>query len=363
MSPDSMVIEDGIDEAGSEPRSRSGWFLVAIGFAFGLALGIVATSPLDTAITGDTVEESLTGDDPDPPASETNSGISEVVPGFPDALVAIGNGPGSGLEHLLWPVRGPVVIRPMTNGTDVRIDTSGDYFAMSTQIPDLAGVMLSVGRSSVVRPVQSGVASYAWHDSERGHLAYTTVDDDGWRLLRVTPQFSPEAVPTAEYSGGSLVGWGDWGYVIQTSQDEVVLLTAAGEFKDRENGRAVASHHTGWVLVEDGRFKLVSAGGGVRLLDLPEVPTPLFSAAFSPDGGLVAVAGTFGVVVFDLSDQSSVELPNFRARDVSWSSDSRFVIAPSQRGVLVYDLGAEELHRVLVGRSMVAAAAAPLSGS
>lgn len=362
MSPDSMVVEDGIDEAGSETRSRSGWVLVGVGFAFGLALGIIAASPLDTAITGDTVEETPIGENPEPP-SEFDSGISVVIPEFPDALVAVSYGPGSGLEHVLWPLRGPVVVRPMTHGLDVRFDTSGDYFAMSTRIPDLGGVMLSVGRSSDVRAVEAGVTSYAWHDSERGHLAYTTEDDDGWRLLRVTPRFAPGVVPTAEYPGGSVVAWGDWGYAIQTSEDQLVLLTASGELKDRETGRAAASHRSGWVLVEDGGFKLVSAGGGVRLLGVSKLPGPLFSAAFSPDGGRLAAGGTFGLIVYDLDHQSSETLPDIRARQVAWSSDSRFVIAPSQRGVLIYDLETEELHRVLVGRSTVAAAPAPLSNS
>lgn len=361
MSSD-LIVEDGIDEAGFEPKSRSGWFLVGIGFALGLALGTMASLPGLSTSGEDPMESDGTGASADAPSRE-DLGISVVVPGFPDALVAISGGSGSGLEHVLWPVGGSPVVRPMTHGRDVRIDTSGDYYALSTSVPDLGGVVLSAGRSSNARPIQARVTSYTWHDSERGQLAYTSEDAAGWQLLSLTPSFRPVVVPTAAYPGGSVAAWGNWGFAIQTTEDGVVLLTPSGEFKDREVGVALASHPSGWVLVQDGGFKLVSAGGGVRQLGLPEPNGPSFSAAFSPDGRRIAVGGTFGLIVYDQEEENSVTLADVRAPRVSWSSDSRFVVVPSQRGVLIYDVEAEELLRVLVGRSTLAAAAAPLSSS
>jgi len=362
MAPDSMVVEDGLDETRAQPRARSGWSLVAVGFALGLALGIFMASPLDREITGEVAEDSPTEESSETPASALDSGISEVVPGFPDALVAIGDGPGGGLDHMLWPVGGPLITRTMTSGELLRIDTSGKFFAMSDRVPGLGGVLLSMGRFTDVRPVQTRVTSYTWHDSESGLLAYTTEGEEGWRLHQITPLFAPEVVSAPEYEGGILAAWGDWGYAIQAG-DEVALLTPKGQFKDVEEGVAIASHSSGWILVAGNGLKLVSAGGGVRVLDLPLVPAPVVGAAFSPDGGHVAVAKHSGVTVYDLGVGDDTLLPGYPGRSLAWSSDSRFVFSPAPRGIAIYDLETKETYRVLVGHDVVVAGALPLSTS
>jgi hypothetical protein len=359
MSPDSMVVEDGIDEAGSDSRYRSRWFIFGAGFVFGLALGVVIVVPGGPE-SGDASGEGVDGAGVFDTHSQ-DSGISGAVPGFPDALVAIADGPGSGLEHVLWPLRGPIIGRPMTHGNDVRIDASGDYYAISIPVPGLGGAVLSMGRSSDVRPVRAGVTSYAWHDTKRGQLVFTTEDDEGWQLFRVTPSLVPEVVATAGYPGGSVVSWGDWGYAIQVSEDEVALLTAAGELKDRETGRALASHGSGWVLVEDGSLKLVSSGGGVRQLNWLEPPGHVFSAAFSPDRHRLAIASASGLTVLELDEQTSVTFTPHRGPWMSWSSDSRFLMTPSQTGIAIHDSQTPESHHLLLGRNVVAAASAPLS--
>lgn len=365
MSPGSLVVEDGVDETGSRPRPRSGWLLVGIGFLLGLALGTIVSLP-GPQTSGAEQPDRSAGPEEDP--SPEDSGMTEVVPGFPDTLVAISDGPGvglparSGLEHVLWPMRGPMVTRPMPQGQDVVVDVTGDYYAMSTPLPDLEGVLLSMGRTNDVRPVRTGVTSYAWHDSEGGTLAYTTEEDDGWHLYTITQRFAPEEVTTSGYPGGTVVAWGAWGYVIQSS-DDTVLLTASGEFKGIEAGKAIASHPSGWNLVVDDRFKLVSSGGGVRLLDLPEHRGSLLAGAISPDRSRVAVAGDDGLVVYDLDDQTSVSFAAHASHWVTWSSDSRFVIGNADSGVVIHDVETGESHRVLMGRNVVAAVAVPLSSS
>lgn len=363
MSSDAMVVEDGVDETTPEPRPRSGWALVGIGFLLGLALGTVVSLPGPSTSSAEQSDSTVI---PEEDLSPENSGIGEVVPGFPDTLVAISDGLGvglparSGLEHLLWPVRGASVTRTMPPGRDVVVDVTGDYYAMSTPLPDREGLLLSMGRINDVRPVRTGVTSYAWHASAGGTLAYTIDDDDGWHLYTTTPGSAPEEVDTSGYPRGTVVAWGDWGYVIQSS-DDTVLLTASGEFKGIERGRAIASHPNGWNLVVGDRAKLVSSGGGIRLLDLAEHGGSLSAAAFSPDGRRVAVAGDRGLFVYVLDDEASVSLAAEASHWVIWSSDSRFVIASADSGIAIHDVETGESYQVLVGRNVVAALAVSIS--
>ncbi len=141
----------------------------------------------------------------------------------------------------------------------------------------------------------------------------------------------------------------------------MALINREGEFKDFEAGRAYASHETGWVFMTDEDLKIVSAGGGVRrFMPVPNQFDPISAASFSPDGSRVAMAGHFGVAVLDREADELIELsPTFSADWVTWSSDSRFVLAPAQSGVYVHDLESGETHQVLTGRSVVAASVFP----
>ena len=360
-----MVVEDGVDEKTPRAQSRSSWLLVAVAFTLGLALGALASSPTEApAVAAEEVPEPTIADGPvESAADEYDEGVSGRIPEFPDAIVAIGDGIGSGHDHLLWPVGGPLVTRTLTGGDDVQLDATGHFVAMSNGVPGLEGVVLTMGRFNAMRPVSSAVTSYAWHDSSTGQLAFTSEEDGEWRLQRVSGSFFPTIVASESVDGSALAAWGDWGFALQNG-DQVSLLNPAGEPKSGQSGIALTSHQSGWLLVEDNGLKLVSAGGGVRRLDLSNVPTTVFAAAFSPDGDLVAVAGRFGVIVYDLASEAEIaEIPGYPTGWLAWSSDSRFVIAPAQSGILVHDLETGELHRTLVGHSVVSARALPLSTS
>jgi hypothetical protein len=150
--------------------------------------------------------------------------------------------------------------------------------------------------------------------------------------------------------------WGDWGYALQIG-DQVSLLTPDGDFKDVETGRSLASHEAGWLLVEDGDLKMVSAGGGVRRLELADRDgDEIDSAAFSPDGTRVALAGASGVEILDVEENTLLDVGGGRPSEwVSWSTDSRFVITPALSGVFVHDLQTRETHHVLTDHSVLAA--------
>jgi hypothetical protein len=357
-----MVVEDGASEVDTRPRDRSGWVLAAVGFGLGLALGTLIAAPGPIPVAPDVTEPASSNAVAEPPEESSDSGVSGELPEFPDALVAVGNSLGSGHDYLLWPVGGPLVTRSMTGGGDVLLDATGQYIALSEEVPDLPGSLLSIGRFHRIQPVSSGVTGYDWHDSDSGQLAYTIEDDQAWRLYHVSGGFSASLVTTSTPNGGTVAAWGTWGYAIQLPDDRIQLLTRDGEPKDIETGTALASHESGWVLVEDDGLKLVSSGGGVRVLHGADVPDTVLAASFSRDGTRVAVVTRSGVMLVDLNDRDRVTIvPGYPGSWVTWSSDSRFVVSPARSGVSVYDVLDEETHNVLFGRDILVAQSVALS--
>lgn len=354
-----MVVEDGVEERSSQPRSRPQWILVVVSVALGFAMGTLVTTDADPD-PGDEVPttETSVADERQEPES---AGVSEVIPGFPDSIVAVGGGVGAGFEVWHWPSDGPPATRGMTDGEDVRFDVTGQFVAVAEPIPGLRGFLLSMGRFNSIRAVRSGVTSFAWHDSRSGEVAYTTEDEGRWQLYHAARTLVPQTVLDGRFETGAVVAWGEWGYAIQIEEDQLALVNGEGDVKDFESGKGYSSHESGWVFMTDDDLKIVSAGGGVRrFMPLPEELEPISAATFSPDASMVAMAGPLGVVVLDLDSEELTELsPAFPADWVAWSSDSRFVLAPAQSGVYVHDLDSGQTHQVLAGRSVAAASVFP----
>lgn len=366
MTSDSVIVEDGVDEQ-TRAKTGSSWMLVVAAFVLGLALGVLASaSPAveGEAASGETGDPETPEAPFEPAPNESDSGISDIIPGFPDALVAVSAGIGSGHDYLLWPVRGPVVRRSMTGGSDVMLDATGQFIALSELVPDLEGSVVSFGRFNGIRAVSSGVTSYVWHDSKSGFLAFTTEIEGEWRLLQVSGSFAPTTVATGPVDGRRVAAWGEWGFAIQSADGNATLLNAAGQQKSTVPGEVLTSHESGWLLVEEQGLKLVSAGGGVRRLHLGEIADPIFAAEFSPDGGLVAVAGRLGIEVYDLASEVGVaSISGYPGGWLAWSSDSRFVVAPARSGIVIHDLETGESLRALIGHNVVVAQVLPLSTS
>ena len=367
MAPEPMVLEDGVEQETTRPRGTPPWLLVVVAFGFGLALGTLVSPSDDDSGSGEAPSTPTTEQPPVTlPALEEGAGIGAHMAGFPSGIAAVGSIPNDGgLHHLVWPLDGPLLASGMTNGDDVRLDATGQFVALSQPVPGTPGVVLSSGRPTSVQPVLSGVTGYEWHDSRSGELAFTTSEDGGWSLFRASRTLVPELVAEGEDEGATVVGWGDWGYAVQITEGQVALLNAEGDFRDVERGRGLDSHHSGWLVMVDEDLKLVSAGGGVRrVLPLNEELQPVAAASFSPDATKVALAGSFGIAVIDVDRAEVTDLsPAFPAGWVSWSSDSRFVIAPAFSGVMIHDLESGDSSNVLREYSIHDAAALPEAAS
>ncbi len=137
-------------------------------------------------------------------------------------------------------------------------------------------------------------------------------------------------------------------------------LTPDGDFEEAIEGRALDSSPDGWVVVSDGGLKLVSGAGGVNELDVSlELIGEIEAGSVSPDGTKIVVVGGAGHMIVPVDGEGeAIHAPVTSGfPQLSWTSDSRFVIAPWIRGVLIIDSLAEaRFYTGLTSHTVVAAA-------
>jgi hypothetical protein len=365
MSGDVRVIDDGVEQD-QAARGPAPWLWIAIGFAVGLAAGVVFVAPAVTpseAVATPTED----ADVPAAPGQPTEGvGISRVVTDFPDAMVAIAETETGSLQYILWPYATDVVVRSLPVGSSgaVEVDDSGRWVAVTTALPGDDGALLSMGLTTGIAPLESEVASFSWSDTDDGVLGYTRTDAAGWGLWSARAVGEPHLVGTTDdVTGGELVAWGDWGWALARADAGFDLLTPEGVLRTTVSGIALDSHQSGWLLVVDDGVMMVSAGGGVRAIDdFPKLLGP-WGGAISPDGSKVAVLGSNGLGwgPIDGSEAPAIVQVGSRAPQVSWSSDSRFVMIPGNRGVHVYDTESRALRTVLPEHLVIWVGVIPLT--
>lgn len=347
MSNDMQVLADGAERGVSPRRPPSPWAILAVCLVLGM--GFIAVSLFSPE--GEEAPVESTSPQLERPVGDVRAeefGLGEVVQGFQDALVGVATNGEDTVVHVLWPRGRSAVERDTVGGDDVRFDRSGSHIAVTTVAS--GGSDLAVGRPNAVRPVASNVTSSIWHDSLSGQLSYTTVEDGVWRLFKLTSGFSPREVVNAPGDEGRVAAWGDWGFAIQGGEG-VTLLNKEGQFKATHPGIAYASTDDGWLFMAGEHLDLVSAGGGVVRLDVSSERMGLVHAAsFSPDGELLAIAGTNGVLVLPVRGDG--EIREIVADDPSrmvWTGDSRFLVIPAETGVSIIDLDTVNRYLVLEG--------------
>lgn len=371
MTEQVRVVDAGAPERSPAGPPRSNWLLFVLGFAVGVGVAVLFTTPAGVSTPTETTVDPVSAPVAPPETGGLPTpGIGEVVDGFPDALVAMVETESRGLSHLLWPVSGSPVERPLpTAAGPARFDVSGRWMASTNSVPDQRGSVLSVGITSSFRALISGVTSFAWHDSRSGDLAYTQVTAEGASLWVVPPNRDLTLVLEGLDPLITISSWGDWGFALQNpGAGEISLYTPDGEFRTSLSGIAFGSHPSGWMVAFDGELMLVSAGGGVSRLDVDLEPIgAVMNAEFSPDRSLIGVRGDSGLLAIDADDGTPrflLEMPAVDS-DLAWSSDSRFVILPSRRGrgLLIVHLESGSTTSVLRDRSVATVAVIPLGSA
>ena len=367
MAGDVRVVEDGLEQRPPVRRLGSAWVWLVTGIAVGLLFGVVLFTPSTADV--DDLPVAATP----PPIAPTEEpanpqGIADVIPGFPDALVVVTSDDGQSLSHILWPVERDKVTRSLPGGDSgkVSFDVSGAWIATATHVPDAEGFVLSMGRATFLVPLASNVASFSWHDEEFALLSYTQLVDGEWLLWVVGPDRNPDLITRGVGIEGGVAAWGDWGWAIQDQSGEVTLLTSTGEFNEAYEGIALDSHPTVGVVIDDDGLMLVSPSGVVSALG-----TSLDSiggagaAEISPDGTKLAVVGVSGLEVLPVDGEGEVIHAPFTTvpSQITWSSDSRFVIVPWAGGIIVVDTVETGRYEDLTRQRVLAVAVIPLSGS
>jgi hypothetical protein len=346
-----QMMEDGVDRD-QRPVVPGTWRWLLVGFVVGLGAGVVFFSPpVNPSPTVTTTPQRLTPGQPD--LSADLIGISQVVPGFPDALVAIVETETRSLEYHLWPVKGGLVVRSLPAGTSdiAEIDQFGTWVAVSAGVAGEGSRLLSIGKPTGVSPVVSGIDSFQWHDSSSGYLSYTSVNDGIWHLWSVGGTRVPALVATdSSRLTGVLATWGDWGWAVYHPESgSFDLFNESGELRTTVVGVPLASHRSGWLLVVGEQLSMVSAGGGISAVPVPADVAGVPSAgSISPDGRQVALLGSDGLVVAEVEGGEPLHFDlDWRKAEISWTSDSRFVLIPGFRGVTVVDVENSTVQTVL----------------
>ena len=368
MASDVRVVEDGLDQRPPVRRSTSAWVWLTTGIAVGLLFGVVlftpSTADVDELPAAATAPPIASIEEPANP-----QGIADAIPGFPDALVVVTSDDGQSLSHILWPVERDKVTRSLPGGDSgkVSFDVSGTWIATATHVPDAEGFVLSMGRATFLVPLASNITSFSWHDEESAFLSYTQIVDRQWLLWVVGPDRNPDLIARGLDDRGDVAAWGEWGWALQTQSGVVTLLTSTGEFKEAHDGIALDSHPTLGIVIDDDGLMLISTSGVVSVLDASVDSIGGAGAAeVSPDGTKLAVVGGSGLEVLPVDGEGEVIHAPFTTGpfQVTWSSDSRFVIVPWVGGIIVVDtVETGRRYEDLTSQRVRAVAVIPLSGS
>jgi hypothetical protein len=286
---------------------------------------------------------------PDSTVPGDTGGIGDLIDDFPDALVGTTRSNGRSLTLVTWPLSAPFHESSLTVGTSgqvtpVSFDATGEMIATALPIedslPGRSSGVLYAGVPDRAEILDFAVIGYAWHDTSPGALAYTTFMDDEMLLWTVVGSLSESTlVARAVGIDGGVVGWGDWGFVVQ-DDDSIVLLTETGEITDTHPGRFLASSGDGRLAIEDEEVRVLDVGGEERSLEREGLRTGHVTGRFSPDSQSLALVSPEDVEVVAVDqDTGLVEygsepgLPH----QVVWSSDGRYLLYPGQGGIVVAD--------------------------
>jgi hypothetical protein len=365
MTDGKIQVELGGDDqiarsSGGPGGGKAVWLIV--GVALGVALSLLFSSSLDRVpvASGDTTTTTAA------PAL----GVEAAIPGFPDGLnILVSPGEGRALEVLTWPLQGEPFYRSVPlgdidlNGT-AHFDVSGQFLAATTSTPD--GFVLRSGRPNTFGVVASGVTGFSWHDADPADLAWSTFDD-GELQIWVSEDLGPgELAVSAVGIGEYLIAFGDWGFAVGSPEAEDYVLDQNGEPVGSTGGRIVTSHQSGLLLVSDtDGASVVSTDSLGTLSEVMDSPAfPVIGAKFSPDGQRVVMTALVGLTIADLGDVIETETFPIRAgsESISWSSDGRFVLVSTFRGVLVLDTETGEISSILDLETTRSVAATPIGG-
>ncbi|MGA8040935.1 MAG: hypothetical protein WCA93_12580 [Acidimicrobiia bacterium] len=354
------VLEDARESEPSRAEGpRLGWLLA--GAVIGAGLTVLALGVNTSAPPTETTVEGLS-------TRAIGEGIGDQITGFPDGLVAVRRSNGQTLDLLTWPVAGESYVRNIPIGSAsppqlVAFDSAGRRLATIVPLESKSPGVLYAGIPDLARVIATSVTGFAWHDTEPGTLAYSTLSDGQLSIWTVGGTLADPALLTRAIGvPGGVAAWGDWGFVIDDEKAGIItILNSLGEIVSAYSGHLLGVGPDGVVAMDDGSLRVIDAAGSParRVAD-----DGSFSVArFSPDAQWIALLTETGLSVLSASDGSM--LAEFEARpgfpQVTWSSNGRFVVFPGTRGLFVAEPNTGELAETMSADVFISAGVLPLS--
>jgi hypothetical protein len=368
MAQQTKVVADGL-EAPTVVHRTTRWPVVVAGgvIGFGIAFLLFGADPLPPS-------ESVGGQLNRADSGEVAPGIGEVVPGFKDGLALATSKNGNTVELTIWPSKGPQYEIAMPFGNTgrhgVAFDSSGQRVATLVEIPGELGVGLVAGVPESAALVDTGVTGTAWHDSQPGLIAYTTFEAGRIRLWTMgASETEPQLKVSRSTLAGGLSAWGEWGFAVQDeSGPAVAILEPSGLTKVVHSGRLLGSDSSGRLVLfseeasTTGELSVFGPDGLVfdfgdrfRSVGTPQV------AEISPDGRRLAVLGDRGLLVLAMEGDSEPlrVAPRDGVSQITWGSDSRFLLIPEPRGLTILDSRGGRLDYLLGDRTVLGVSVLP----
>lgn len=271
------------------------------------------------------------------------AGIGDAIPGFDDALVAVARN-GESLGHVLWPVDKEPLLRSFVSSDDqsmIDFDATGTFVAVGVPSDTGAAIDLAIGRPFSLGLRAEDVTSFSWHDRQAGLVSYTQEDQGLWSLYVAKPGSQATLVSSGDHVEARIAAFGDWGYALNVGGPEVTLLNGEASVIAEFPGQVLDSHPSGWLLIDgpSGLLALSPSGDSSTLSYNPGSVGELFSASFSPDLSQIAVLGSQGMRVSSVSGDGPIVKVPFESVEArpTWSTDSRYVVAPREEGLVGVD--------------------------
>ncbi len=366
---DDRIVTDGGDVV-PEARKSVGpwvWLFIGLGLGVGVMFLVGGSSFRPRALSPTTLNSTTT-------VSEATLGVGDVILGFPDNLsVVVSPGAGRALEVVTWPVQGEATFRSValsdlnTFGTP-RFDSSGHFLA--AMVDSGNGLLLTVGRPNSFGIVTDDVNGFAWHDSNAADLAWSKERDGILEIWTSEDAGQPRLVSQSEDISGTIAALGSWGFAVveQTGVSDGAptyrsyILDPNGDLSRTIDGRIIASHGSGIFAISEGDRVFVDGPSGELAINTGELESGIaLGAAFSPQADRLALTGLLGVVVVDLVEEADAAYPIRAGSDsIAWSSDGRYLLVSSFRGIAVVDTRSGDMFALLEDQTTRAVAVAPI---
>ncbi len=296
-----------------------------------------------------------------PERREPGQPLNQLVPGFSDLLiVAHVNEESEPFYQLLWGPGSNAAARTAAFDDGV-FDLSGNYFARF-ESSQWNGVMLAMGdlSSESSGPVAIGADAFAWHDTEPGHIAYTTEIEVGRRALFTgeivrRPGESDLLVSYVQDIGGAqLLAWGDFGFALE-SDGELIMIGTNGADLGRAPVQYIGRDTDGALLVAQGGDILRAQADLTEFAEpvwVPQVAGVVTRSVLSPYRPMIGleVQEPGGLAVYVATETDLVRLELGDVTIHGWGSGGDYLIMSRDDGrksvLIFYGVDSDEVFEL-----------------